>query len=136
MSNNLHCLSLTLMTSVFTHIQYVLLRSLTRGATSAALTKPTVHSSDSCTLTNTSGNNRFQLHLFLWCCLLSGKIPPESTLTFIIELLEIRNGPRSHESFQEMDLNDDWKLSKHEVKTGIALFLFSKANIFDNKQMI
>ncbi|XP_030058400.1 peptidyl-prolyl cis-trans isomerase FKBP14 isoform X2 [Microcaecilia unicolor] len=29
---------------------------------------------------------------------------------------EIRNGPRSHESFQEMDLNDDWKLSKAEVK--------------------
>uniref|UniRef100_H3CUY9 peptidylprolyl isomerase n=1 Tax=Tetraodon nigroviridis TaxID=99883 RepID=H3CUY9_TETNG len=45
-----------------------------------------------------------------------GKIPPESTLTFIIEVLEIRNGPRSHESFQEMDLNDDWKLSKNEVK--------------------
>uniref|UniRef100_A0A3P9BT62 peptidylprolyl isomerase n=1 Tax=Maylandia zebra TaxID=106582 RepID=A0A3P9BT62_9CICH len=45
-----------------------------------------------------------------------GKIPPESTLTFIIEVLQIRNGPRSHESFQEMDLNDDWKLSKHEVK--------------------
>ncbi|XP_019735958.1 peptidyl-prolyl cis-trans isomerase FKBP14-like [Hippocampus comes] len=45
-----------------------------------------------------------------------GKIPPESTLTFIVELLEIRNGPRSHESFQEMDLNDDWKLSKSEVK--------------------
>uniref|UniRef100_A0A3Q4GTA4 peptidylprolyl isomerase n=1 Tax=Neolamprologus brichardi TaxID=32507 RepID=A0A3Q4GTA4_NEOBR len=44
------------------------------------------------------------------------KIPPESTLTFIIEVLQIRNGPRSHESFQEMDLNDDWKLSKHEVK--------------------
>ncbi|XP_041823042.1 peptidyl-prolyl cis-trans isomerase FKBP14-like isoform X1 [Melanotaenia boesemani] len=48
--------------------------------------------------------------------LCSGKIPPESTLTFIVELLEIRNGPRSHESFQEMDLNDDWRLSKHEVK--------------------
>ncbi|KAM9383883.1 peptidyl-prolyl cis-trans isomerase FKBP14-like isoform 2-T2 [Pholidichthys leucotaenia] len=45
-----------------------------------------------------------------------GKIPPESTLTFIIEVVEIRNGPRSHESFQEMDLNDDWKLSKHEHK--------------------
>ncbi|XP_071775361.2 peptidyl-prolyl cis-trans isomerase FKBP14-like isoform X2 [Centroberyx gerrardi] len=43
-----------------------------------------------------------------------GKIPPESTLTFIIEVMEIRNGPRSHESFQEMDLNDDWKLSKQE----------------------
>lgn len=47
----------------------------------------------------------------------SGKIPPESTLTFIVEVLEIRNGPRSHESFQEMDLNDDWRLSKDEVNT-------------------
>ncbi|MCJ8728743.1 hypothetical protein PDJAM_G00007810 [Pangasius djambal] len=45
-----------------------------------------------------------------------GKIPPESTLVFHMELIEIRNGPRSHESFQEMDLNDDWKLSKSEVK--------------------
>uniref|UniRef100_A0A8C5S7S7 peptidylprolyl isomerase n=1 Tax=Laticauda laticaudata TaxID=8630 RepID=A0A8C5S7S7_LATLA len=45
-----------------------------------------------------------------------GKIPPESTLIFHIDLLEIRNGPRSHESFQEMDLNDDWKLSEEEVK--------------------
>ncbi|XP_051577026.1 peptidyl-prolyl cis-trans isomerase FKBP14 [Myxocyprinus asiaticus] len=45
-----------------------------------------------------------------------GKIPPESTLIFDIEIMEIRNGPRSHESFQEMDLNDDWKLSKSEVK--------------------
>lgn len=45
----------------------------------------------------------------------AGKIPPESTLIFNIDLLEIRNGPRSHESFQEMDLDDDWKLSKQEV---------------------
>ncbi|XP_062394046.1 peptidyl-prolyl cis-trans isomerase FKBP14 [Sardina pilchardus] len=45
-----------------------------------------------------------------------GKIPGESTLIFDIELVEIRNGPRSHESFQEMDLNDDWRLSRHEVK--------------------
>ncbi|XP_072535499.1 peptidyl-prolyl cis-trans isomerase FKBP14 [Salminus brasiliensis] len=45
-----------------------------------------------------------------------GKIPPESTLIFEIEIMEIRNGPRSHESFQEMDLNDDWKLSRSEVK--------------------
>uniref|UniRef100_A0A8B9RHC0 peptidylprolyl isomerase n=1 Tax=Astyanax mexicanus TaxID=7994 RepID=A0A8B9RHC0_ASTMX len=44
-----------------------------------------------------------------------GKIPPESTLIFEIEVMEIRNGPRSHESFQEMDLNDDWKLSRSEV---------------------
>ncbi|XP_075683359.1 peptidyl-prolyl cis-trans isomerase FKBP14 [Rhinoderma darwinii] len=45
-----------------------------------------------------------------------GKVPPESTLIFDISLMEIRNGPRSHESFQEMDLNDDWKLSKKEVR--------------------
>ncbi|MBN3281921.1 FKB14 isomerase, partial [Polyodon spathula] len=45
-----------------------------------------------------------------------GKIPPDSTLIFEMEILEIRNGPRSHESFQEMDLNDDWKLSRQEVK--------------------
>ncbi|XP_036372163.1 peptidyl-prolyl cis-trans isomerase FKBP14-like [Megalops cyprinoides] len=45
-----------------------------------------------------------------------GKIPPDSTLIFDIEIMEIRNGPRSHESFQEMDLNDDWRLSKQEVK--------------------
>lgn len=36
-------------------------------------------------------------------------------------MLEIRNGPRSHESFQEMDLNDDWRLSKSEVKRQVDL---------------
>uniref|UniRef100_A0A8K9Y823 FKBP prolyl isomerase 14 n=1 Tax=Oncorhynchus mykiss TaxID=8022 RepID=A0A8K9Y823_ONCMY len=37
------------------------------------------------------------------------------TLIFDIEIMEIRNGPRSHESFQEMDRNDDWRLSKPDV---------------------
>ncbi|MEE6465975.1 hypothetical protein FKM82_006776 [Ascaphus truei] len=50
-----------------------------------------------------------------------GKVPPESILIFHIDLLEIRNGPRSHESFQEMDLDDDWKLSKEEVKEYLKL---------------
>uniref|UniRef100_A0A674CD24 peptidylprolyl isomerase n=1 Tax=Salmo trutta TaxID=8032 RepID=A0A674CD24_SALTR len=44
-----------------------------------------------------------------------GKIPPKSTLIFDTDIMEIRNGPRSHESFQEMDLNDDWRLSKPEL---------------------
>ncbi|XP_019948364.2 peptidyl-prolyl cis-trans isomerase FKBP14 [Paralichthys olivaceus] len=45
-----------------------------------------------------------------------GKIPSSSTLIFDIELMEIQNGPRSHDSFREMDLNDDWKLSRTEVR--------------------
>lgn len=47
--------------------------------------------------------------------LLTGKIPPGSSLIFDIELMDIKNGPRSHDSFKDMDLNDDWKLSKQEV---------------------
>lgn len=57
---------------------------------------------------------------------LVGKIPPESTLIFHIDLLEIRNGPRSHESFQEMDLNDDWKLSKEEVNMLVYTAVYRK----------
>uniref|UniRef100_A0A8D2ZCR4 peptidylprolyl isomerase n=1 Tax=Scophthalmus maximus TaxID=52904 RepID=A0A8D2ZCR4_SCOMX len=45
-----------------------------------------------------------------------GKGPFINTLIFDIELMEIRNGPRSHDSFREMDLDDDWKLSRKEVK--------------------
>lgn len=54
-------------------------------------------------------------HLLRCLCLSTGKIPPSSTVIFDIELMDLKNGPRSHEFFQEMDLNDDWKLSKEEV---------------------
>lgn len=47
--------------------------------------------------------------------LFTGKIPPSSTLVFDVELMDIKNGPRSHDSFKQMDINDDWKLSKEEV---------------------
>lgn len=30
--------------------------------------------------------------------------------------MDIQNGPRSHDSFRDMDLNDDWRLSKDEVR--------------------
>lgn len=63
---------------------------------------------------------------------MSGKIPPESTLIFNIDLLEIRNGPRSHESFQEMDLNDDWKLSKDEVTFPSSYSLSLSDHFFRN----
>ena len=55
-------------------------------------------------------------------CLFTGKIPSGSTLIFHIELIDIRNGPRSHESFREMDLNDDWKLSRKEVRKSFEPF--------------
>ncbi|KAM3927648.1 peptidyl-prolyl cis-trans isomerase FKBP14 [Leptodactylus fuscus] len=61
-----------------------------------------------------------------------GKIPPESTLIFNISLMEIRNGPRSHESFQEMDLNDDWKLSKEEVRAYLKAEFGKHGNSVDD----
>ncbi|XP_029360930.1 peptidyl-prolyl cis-trans isomerase FKBP14 isoform X2 [Echeneis naucrates] len=60
-----------------------------------------------------------------------GKIPPNSALIFDIELMDIKNGPRSHESFREMDLNDDWKLSRNEVKEYIKKE-FEKHGYFPN----
>uniref|UniRef100_UPI00358EA5F0 peptidyl-prolyl cis-trans isomerase FKBP14 n=1 Tax=Myxine glutinosa TaxID=7769 RepID=UPI00358EA5F0 len=60
-----------------------------------------------------------------------GKIPPEATLIFDIEMVDIRSGPRSHETFQLMDMDDDWKLSKTEVKEYLRLE-FEKAGVPSN----
>lgn len=57
----------------------------------------------------------FLFLLYAHFYLFTGMIPPGSSLIFDIELMDIKNGPRSHDSFKEMDLNDDWKLSKQEV---------------------
>ncbi|XP_033862881.2 peptidyl-prolyl cis-trans isomerase FKBP7 [Acipenser ruthenus] len=43
------------------------------------------------------------------------KVPPDSTLIFEIELYTIARGPRSAESFQEIDLNKDRSLSRDEI---------------------
>lgn len=87
---------------------------------------PFYRSQPCCGLRPRSGSENIVWPLFLWRpSSWSGKIPPESTLTFIIEVLEIRNGPRSHESFQEMDLNDDWKLSKNEVTARLVLLFIA-----------
>ncbi|XP_061432718.1 LOW QUALITY PROTEIN: peptidyl-prolyl cis-trans isomerase FKBP14-like [Lethenteron reissneri] len=61
-----------------------------------------------------------------------GEGPPDATLIFDMELHEIRNGPRSHESFQEMDLDDDWKLSRIEVEEYLRKE-FSKSGVNHNE---
>lgn len=80
-------------------------------------------------------HHKTNLHyLTIGYALYSGKIPPESSLIFDIEIMEIRNGPRSHESFQEMDLNDDWKLSRSEVCSQLCVKkqLFHQAWVYSH----
>lgn len=47
--------------------------------------------------------------------LAEGKIPPDATLIFEIELYAVTKGPRSIETFKQIDTDNDRQLSKTEV---------------------
>ncbi|XDC51615.1 hypothetical protein R6Z07M_002797 [Ovis aries] len=44
-----------------------------------------------------------------------GKIPPDATLIFEIELYAVTKGPRSVETFKQIDVDNDRQLSKTEI---------------------
>lgn len=56
-----------------------------------------------------------QVKLLKFIPLAEGKIPPDATLIFEIELYAVTKGPRSIETFKQIDTDNDRKLSKTEV---------------------
>lgn len=70
--------------------------------------------------------------------LAEGKIPPNATLMFEIELYAVTKGPRSIETFKQIDTDNDRQLSKAEVIQLLALdfrcliFVYCNSNRVDD----
>ncbi|GAB5575786.1 peptidyl-prolyl cis-trans isomerase FKBP7 isoform X1 [Prionailurus iriomotensis] len=56
----------------------------------------------------------FPLHVHVKLHTAEGKIPPDATLIFEIELYAVTKGPRSIETFKQIDMDNDRQLSKTE----------------------
>ena len=56
-----------------------------------------------------------KVKLLKFISLAEGKIPPDATVIFEIELYAVTKGPRSVETFKQIDTDNDRQLSKTEV---------------------